>query len=250
MQAIKRTFTLLTTIATEPEGIGVTDLALRVGLPKGTVSRFLSSLEAEKAVSRTADNRFVLGQQILEWGQKPTTIYDRMVVQAHAALKALNQQTGEAVALSVLSGRHTKYIIHFASSHQVQVVDWTGESIPWHVTSAGKLLMAYAEPTFITQILETPLEPYSPHTQTDPQQLIQAFTQIRETAVAWTNEEFSEGVMGVAMPIFAHHADQQPLAAVTIYGPKYRLAQKETITTTVHHLSQCVQQIQQRLAHS
>jgi len=249
MQAIERTFALLTTIASEPNGIGVTDLALRVGLPKGTVSRFLSSLETEKAVTRTAENRFIIGQTILNWSPKPaTTIYDRLVMQAHTPLTTLNQQTGEAVALSVLNGRNTKYLAHLASNHQVQVVDWTGRSVSWHVTSAGKMLMAYAEPDFLAKVLETPLERYSPHTQTDPQQLIKSFEKIRETAVAWTNEEYAEGVMGVGMPVFAKPSDKQPLAAVTIYGPKYRLAQKATITSTVHHLSNCVQQIQQTLS--
>ena len=108
--------------------------------------------------------------------------------------------------------------------------------------------MAYAEPAFVSQALDTPHEKYSTHTLTTSKQLSDALDHIRQAGVAHTNEEFAEGVMGVAMPIFVKEQDKQPLAAVTVYGPKYRLAQKDTINETVHRLSECIQQIQNKLS--
>ena len=53
VQSIDRAFQVLKALAIEPSG--VTDLAQRVGLPKSTVSRMLSSLEEQGAVARAED---------------------------------------------------------------------------------------------------------------------------------------------------------------------------------------------------
>ena len=50
MQSIERAFTVLRELSLGPAG--VTDIAERVGLPKSTVSRLLSALEAEGAVEQ------------------------------------------------------------------------------------------------------------------------------------------------------------------------------------------------------
>ena len=53
VQSIDRAFQVLKALAVEPSG--VTDLASRVGLPKSTVARMLSSLEDQGAVTRGTD---------------------------------------------------------------------------------------------------------------------------------------------------------------------------------------------------
>ena len=50
VQSIERAFAILRTLALQPAG--VTELAARTGLPKSTVARLLSALEAEQAVEQ------------------------------------------------------------------------------------------------------------------------------------------------------------------------------------------------------
>ncbi len=243
MQAIERTFALLRVIATEDSGIGVTRLAERVRLPKGTVSRFLLALENEGAVLRTTENRFVLGELVRGWGE-PATNEARLVLRAQPEMVRLSNATGEAIALSILEGNTVHYIAHVASQHQVQVVDWTGRSIPWHTSSSGKLLVACGDQKAWEPLLARPLHPAASKTLVDPDKLHIQLKGIRTTQVARTDEEFADGVVGLAVPLFDPEINEnEPIAALTLYGPKYRLGQRIQQADIVSLMQEAAHQI-------
>ena len=244
MQVIERAFALLRVIADETDGIGVTELGKRVGLPKGTVSRFLSSLEQEGAVARTADNRVIIGRQIGRLAQ-PISFRERLALVVRPELEMLNQQTGEAVAMSILDGYTETYIAHLPSQHQIQVADWTGRSIPLHISSSGKLLLAYASDTFIENYLTAPLARHAKNTMTDAGQLRLSLKRIRKEGRSFTDEEFADEVISHAMPIWDKGGKM--IAAVNVYGPKYRLERPGVNELIVTQLQDCVRRIGGRL---
>ena len=75
VQSIDRAFQVLKALAVEPSG--VTDLAMRVGLPKSTVARMLSSLEEQGAVTRGPDGTsYAIGIGLVELEQIQFRILD------------------------------------------------------------------------------------------------------------------------------------------------------------------------------
>ena len=244
MQSVERIFTILRTIAGEVHGIGVTRLAERIQLPKGTVSRFLTALEVEGAVIRSPDNRFVIGEQLSALC-RPPTFEGQLVSLARPILMALNQETQEAVGLSVLDGNSVRYIDHLASLHSVQVVDWTGRSVPLHISSSGKLFLANASDAFIADYVSTPLAYFTENTITTSEMLLTTLATVRETGVAVSDEEFADGVIGYAVPI--RDKQQHLIAALTLYGPKYRLSPLNEENMLVKQLKEAVQLIEVKL---
>ncbi|MEM7343247.1 MAG: IclR family transcriptional regulator [Chloroflexota bacterium] len=220
MQAVERTFAILRVIAHHDGLIGVSRISEHLDLPKSTVFRFLVALEAEGLVTRSLDNRFSLGSELITL-TKQRTFHDTLVEIARPELVALNQYTSEAVMLSVLDGQNISYLDHIASPQAVQVVDWTGEVIPLHIPASGKLFLAWQSEQFIETYLNRPLEVFTPQTVVSIPDLTQQLKTIRHQDVALSDEEFALGVIGYAVPI--RDAMGTIIAGLTLYGPKFRL---------------------------
>ncbi len=218
VQSIERAFSVLGALADGP--VGVTDLAARVGLPKSTAARMLSSLEREGAVEQVpGDSRYRLGPQIatLASGRQETR---GLVAIAHPALVELADETGEAAGLSVPDGRTVHYIDQVDSPNPVQVRDWTGSRIPMHAVSSGQVFLAHLGPPALARFLAQPLEPFTGATLIDAGALIERLRDIRRDGHAWVHEEFAEGIASVAAGIAG--ADGELMAAVHVHGPTYR----------------------------
>lgn len=226
MQAIERTFAILRLVAHDEGEIGVSRMAEKLGLPKSTVSRFVAALVAEGVVRRSTGGRFYLGQGLLAL-TKQKGGWEGLIAVARPGLIQLNKQTGEAVGLSVREGRSVTYLDHVASQHAVQVVDWTGQSVPLHTTSSGKLMLAWCDPAGLAAYLSEPLEAFTPHTLVSPTALKDELAAIRQQGLATTDEEFALGVVGFAVPVCDPAGEL--ISAITLYGPKFRLTNPEAL---------------------
>ena len=171
-------------------------------------------------VERTAENRFRIGPEPVRWvgHQSFTTILPAL---ARPVLQKIADETGEAVAICVLEGFQVFYLDHVQSYQDIQVRDWTGEQIPPHVSSAGKVLLAFSEADFVEAFLQRPLIPFTDRSIVDPDQLSRELAKVREQGFAITDEEYGEGIIGLAVPVFNPHGDV--VAAINVYGPKFRL---------------------------
>jgi IclR family acetate operon transcriptional repressor len=189
VQSIERAFAVLAALGDGP--IGVTDVAVRVGIPKSTAARMLLALAKEGAVEQIpGDTRYRLGPRLsaLATGARPTR---RLVAIAHPYLVELADQSGEA-----------------------------GTRIPMHAVSSGQVFLAHFPPPAISRFLATPLERFTEHTITDASGLLARLREVRSKGYSWVREEYALGISSVAAPV----ADQdgEVVAAVHVHGPTYR----------------------------
>ncbi|MEL6981822.1 MAG: helix-turn-helix domain-containing protein, partial [Actinomycetota bacterium] len=140
MQSIERAFALLRALAVGPAG--VTDLAERTELPKSTVARLLGALADEGAVERVeSGGDYRLGGELLELAQ--STSPDRsLIATARPFLSELTETTGETSGISILEGGEVRYLDSVGTDEEVQIRDWTGEAVPFHVVPSGFVLVA------------------------------------------------------------------------------------------------------------
>jgi DNA-binding IclR family transcriptional regulator len=218
VQSIERAFAILRCLASGPGG--VTELAERVGLPKSTTSRLLSTMEGLGVVEQVeSGGRYSLGQGMVEIAS--AVLPGRhLVAAARPHLVELMQLTGEAVGLSVIDGREVHYLDQVNSESQIQVHDWTGERLPCHATSSGLVLLAYSSPEVIADYLMGPLVRFTNRTITDPGRLAERLEAVRRDGYAWIFEEFTDGANSVAAPVRGRTGDV--IAAVHAHGPAFR----------------------------
>jgi IclR family acetate operon transcriptional repressor len=218
VQSIDRAFQVLKALAVEPSGI--TDLAQRVGLPKSTVARMLSSLEEQGAVTRGPDgNLFSIGMGLVELaGAIDATAALATAVRPH--LIWLSDQLGEAAGFSVPTGYTLQYMVLVESPNPVQVRDYTGLTVPMHIGPSGLCVMAQWPREEADRYLSRPLEGYTPKTVVAPPMIRKRLEEIRRLGHCWIYEEFAEGINSVAAPVLAE--GNLALGAIHVHGPSYR----------------------------
>ena len=218
VQSIDRAFQVLKALAVEPSGI--TDLAQKIGLPKSTVARMLSSLEEQGAVSREADGTvYSIGVGLVELaGAIDGTAGLTTAVRPH--LVWLSDQLGEAAGFSVPTGYTIQYTAQVESPNPVQVRDYTGLTVPMHIGPSGLCVMAHWPAEEIDRYLSRSLEAYTPKTVVDPAAIRDRLAEIEDTGHFWIREEFAEGINSVAAPVLTNGG--RALGAIHVHGPTYR----------------------------
>lgn len=218
VQSVERAFVLLRTLAQGP--LGVTDLAERVDLPKSTVARLLSALEAENVVEQVeAGGPYRVGPGLIDIaGAVPAG--RNLITAARPHLLELTDALGEAAGLSIIDNGRTHYLDQTQISSDIQIRDWSGEHTPIHVVAAGLAMLAHLPADQQDEILTQPLEVCTQWTVADPGAIRGRLTQIRSLGYAWVYEELVEDLNSVAAPVL--DMGGQPLAALHVHGPAYR----------------------------
>ena len=218
VQSVERAFAVLQCLASGPAG--VSDVADRTDLPKSTVSRLLGTLVELGAVEQSETlGVYSLGELILDLSAAASPGRN-LVALARPHLVELVAQIDEAAGIGVLDGSSVYYLDQIDGDHEVQVRDWTGESVDAHVVSAGLVLLAAAPKSAQEAYLARPLEAWTDHSVTDPVLLRQRLEDVRRSGFAWVFEEMSEGLNSVAAPVF--NPAGTVIAAVSAHGPSYR----------------------------
>lgn len=240
IRSVDRAFEILQIVAQHPKGIGVNAIAAQMDLAKSTVSRLLSTMQNREVVERTIDKRYRIGAEPMRWlrYQPATTTLPAL---ARPILQEIAAETGEAAAICVQSGREVIYLDNVQSKQEIQVRDWTNEKLPLHVVSPGKVLLAFADDAFIDTYLQEPLASVTPQTIIDPHLLREQLKTIRQEGYAVTIEEFAPEVIGLSVPLT--NAGGRVVAALGVYGPKFRLGTATVQQKCVGSLKAGIQKI-------
>lgn len=200
-QSLQKTARILDILMDSKVPVGVNEFARLLGMPKSTVSRFMSTMESLGMVRRDPENgRFFLGLRLFELGCK--AIEDLGLRKAAPPLMgALRDRINENVLLTVLEDIHITYLDKSESRQAIIAQIHVGGTAPAYCVSSGKAMLAY-HPDRLEKVIAQGLHPYTPLTITDPERLRRECAKVREQGYAVNKGEFREGVTGIAAPIF------------------------------------------------
>lgn len=216
VQSVERALTILRVLASG--AAGVTEIADRTGLPKSTVSRMLSTLDAQGAVEQSDNGGpYRLGPLIAEIAAATSTTRS-LIEAATPVLAELTRSTGEAAGLSVREGSTVRFVLQTRPESEVQVRDWTGTTAPLHIGPSGLVLLAFS-PLDIERYLSGILGQYTPRTIADPDAIRDRLERIRSVGSEWVFGEFSLELNSVAAPVMREGV---AIAAVHVHGPTFR----------------------------
>jgi DNA-binding IclR family transcriptional regulator len=104
----------------------------------------------------------------------------------------------------------------------LQLFTRPGARVPLYATGVGKLFLSRMSATDLEAYLQrVDLRPFTRHTLTGRDEIIEELNRIRTRGIAVDNEEMEEGVRCVAALIFDHQG--QPAASVSITGAAMRV---------------------------
>ena len=244
VQSIARAFSILRALAVGPAG--VTDLSVRVLLPKSTVARLLSALESEGVVAQdTNGGEYRLGEGLVDLIGSVRRGRSLVSV-ARPFLTELANALGETSGISILDGDQVSYLDHVHLDSEVQVRGWTGVHAPIHVVPSGLVYLAHMDETELSPLLDGGLQPSTMHSTVDPIALRERLQQIRRAGYAWVYEEFVDGINSVAAPLFDGAGNV--VAAIHVHGPAYRFPHPERTHDVGLQLVEAARDVAARLA--
>ena len=243
--SLEKAIDVLEAIADSGEGIGHLELADKVGLPKTTVYRILSTLVSRGLVRRDPLRRvYCLGARTIELARKAYSMPD-LVAAARGELRSLRDLTGETTYLAALDGMETVSLERCEGAHNVRSATRLGVRKPLHCTSQGKaMLSALPEETRNAIVAELELTPLTRKTITDRRKLKAELKLTAERGYAIDEEEIVMGVRCVGAPI----VDPRGMVrgSISIAGPTFRMT-RERVESLGPEVAQAAQRIGQQL---
>ena len=226
--------------------MGISALAMRLGLAKSTVHRLATTLVEYDILEQNRETgKYRLGLALFELG---TLVRRKMdtVAESRAQMRAVAEMTGETVQLAVLDHQSVLYIRILESRQAVRMSTIAGSRAPAHCTSVGKALLAHQPAEDVQAIVENGLKRYTTNTITDPGVLKEELASVRAKGYAIDDEEIEVGLRCVAAPIRNHTG--RVIAALSVAAPVQRMT-KKTVQTTVPTVVAAADAISRRLGY-
>lgn len=216
-----RAISLLEEIATADHAISAADLDRRLEIPKPTIHRLLKQLEEEQLVTRDLDGRHLLPGPRLHRMAMGTLANESLKAPRRLLLERLAREVGETCNLSLLDGHQLLYYDRVETNWPVRIQLTPGSRLPLHCTASGKLFLALMPPHRRRALLSTlTLEAHTPYTITSLATLEEQLVQIARDNLSTDNEEFLQGMVAIAVPIFDQVGHMQ--ATLAVHAPRLR----------------------------
>lgn len=204
------------------DGLGVVDVARRLGVDKSQASRTLRALADHGLAERDGASRaYRLGPRVFAYAALVSE--RRLLRSAPPVLDGLVEALGERAHLTVLDGPMVLTLLSHSPAHAVQAAGWVGRTVPVYCSSAGRALLADHDPaTLRTLLARVELVPLGPNTATSLDELERRVREAAERGYAIAEEELEPGLVAVAAPV--RRFDRRIVAAINVSGPSFRFA--------------------------
>ena len=219
VQSIDRAFDILEALATQKVGLGVTEIARRIGLHKSTVHRLLTSMASRGYIEKNeATSSYRLGLKLVELCSLYLNSLE-LKTEAQPYLRRLAALTTQPVHLAIADDGEAVYIDKIESFNTIRMYSAIGKRVPLYCTAVGKVLLMDKEDWEIEELFkDKEFIPHTSNTLLTTDKLIAEIHQVREKGWAVDNEEHEEGIRCIAAPVYDYR--NKIIAGVSTSGLK------------------------------
>ncbi|MHB1405509.1 MAG: IclR family transcriptional regulator [Desulfitobacteriaceae bacterium] len=233
-------FTLVMDIVSEAgqDGLGVTEIANRCQLTKGTMHRMLKSMVEQRLVNQDArSKKYYLGPRSMMWGsrflegQDPAgllTGYCDLLAERtglYSYLCRFNANEVYCIYARQPVGERNQYFVH------------VGQRMPLHCTAAAKSILAFQPPSTVDSLfLKENMTKFTQQTKVTPEELVAELNEVSRKRIALCEEELEIGVSAVSAPVF-HDKGRAELSISLIGSASYIEAHRETLVRELLEIS-------------
>jgi DNA-binding IclR family transcriptional regulator len=246
VRSVQLALDVLETVAFSSEELGVTQLAERLKLTKGSVHRHLLTLvERGYLVQNPVTTRYALGPRSRLLAHHAP---DADLIQLAAGpMRELRDQLGHSVVLSESTPRGALVLSMVrGTSAAIEIGVRPGSELPFHSSAQGKILLAFAPRPQQQRVLARPLQSFTPHTVVDPKRVEEELSRVAKLGFATAPEEAMLGINAVAAPIFD---DKDSCAGALALVGSIQFLPAELGEESISALKAAAEQISRMLGH-
>lgn len=227
--SLDKALTLLNYFNSDKRVIGLSELSRLSDMPKATVYRMISTLQAHGFISKVSvmgkDNQYRLGLRFLEFANLVSEDLEiRSIALPH--MEKLRDKLNEAVQLIIRDGNEAVYVEKLECTQYIRLYTRTGRRAPLFGGACPRAIMTFLPDNEIASILDSvPLVKVAYGTITEKDKLWQMIRQDRERGFTVSYSELEPGTAAVGAPIFDYTGSV--VASISIAGPEGRFTEKE-----------------------
>lgn len=224
-RTLSRGLTLLSEILDADTPPTLTELALRTGLSKATVSRLLATLvEAGFASQPPGGQTYSAGPSIARW-LRTSPLEALLVQQATPILDELREASGETAVLCVPVWPDRVCVARSLAPSPIRAQKTIGESGPLTRGCSGRAFLAFAKEPYVDAALQArPLVRMTPASIVDTNTFLARLRTERELGHSMSVGGTYPDMNGIAVPVFAS-SSAMPIAVINVSGPSARWTQ-------------------------
>ena len=211
------------------------DIARAADLDRSATQRLVYTLETLGYLKRIEGTRnYGLSSKVLQFSHSYLKA-NQLIDKASPYLLDMSRNLGETCNLHELDGHEVVFVARFPGRHLIHIDFVIGSRLPAYFTASGiAILSALPEDVRQDLLKRTQLEPLTPYTITDPDELRE---QVQVAAMRGYSIQVNQSVMGdisVAAPIIDEHG--RAVAAVNISVPTTRWTRERAEAELVQHI--------------
>lgn len=219
---VAKALEVLDAVAAHPRGVRFAELQTTSRYPKATLYRLVQTLVKEGMLSLDPDsNQYTLGVRLVRlahaaWQQSS------LAPIARPHLDALSEELAETVHLAQLDHGQVLYVDKRNAAEPLEMYSQAGKVGPAYCTGVGKVMLAHADATTLSQaLLQQSYHRFTPTTLTDSAALTAELEVIRVRGFGFDREEHEPGIICVALPVLSRSG--RCLGALSVTGSTSRM---------------------------
>jgi DNA-binding IclR family transcriptional regulator len=217
VQTVDRVLDIVESLSTEQDGLTLTELSKRAGLPKSTAHRLLGALTRRGYAARREDGSYQIGLKLIESVSYYINSLE-LQTEARQHLSQLTVELGLTAHLGVLEGDQVVYIERIDVLSGVKLYSQIGLRMHAYCSSLGKCLLSAFSRDDLKQVMSRcAFERFTPNTITTLKGLVSELALVRQRGYALDNLEYSLSNRCVGAPIYDYRGEI--VAAVSASGP-------------------------------
>lgn len=205
---------------------GIADIADELGMSRSTTHRYATTLAQLGYLEQGPSRRYRLSPRAADFGQ---CVFAAMALRedSRELLRQLRHETGWTISLGILHGSEVMLVERlrgWRGLHEIDLRLGPSSRLPLHCTAIGKVLLAELAQPALRELLKElklarrgQLGNYGPNCITAQRDLREQVQRAHVEGYATDDEELSDGLRSVAVPVRDAHG--ATLAALDLAAP-------------------------------
>lgn len=223
---VERALMILEHLAKSSQGLGVSDLADQLDVPKNSVFRIVSTLLAGGYLKRDdASKQYVLGSKLLSLGY--AAVHEgHLVEKSLEVMRQVRDETDETTVVGIFDGLEGIVLEQELSPQQVKVTLGVGTRFPLHTAAPGKaMLAALPEVERLEHLGRMEFPRFTDNTITSEEAMRAEVEEAARCGYAVDNGEHNVGIRCVGAAVLNQR--KAVVGAIWITGPSFRIPIEE-----------------------
>ncbi len=214
-------------IASNPEGMRLSDLSQQMLLPPSNITLYLNTLMSLDLLMRDPQTRkfFICPRAMELFRNAGENMIHKLLPCAKGPMESLHKKFNENVLLAIQKEDTYMYIKYISTNHIMRVGIEAEPEFSMHITASGRAILAFLPQKEIDRhIKKTSFVKLTEKTVDNEASLRKVLIDVHKKGYAFNAGEFESTVMAVAAPVIVNN---RPIASLVVQFPTIRYSAEE-----------------------